>query len=125
MKVGRHDVRISNPDKVFFPQRGLTKEDLVRYYLDLAECVLPHLRRRPFHMKRYPHGVEGEFFHQKRVPPHPEYVDEQFVRFPSGHTTVFAVIDNAAALAWVINLGCIELHTCTRASRTSRSRTTC
>jgi bifunctional non-homologous end joining protein LigD len=111
MKVGRWDVRISNPDKVFFPQPGLTKEDLVRYYLDLADCVLPHLRRRPFHMKRYPHGVDGDFFHQKRVPPHPEYVGEQFVRFPSGHTTVFAVIDNAAALAWVINLGCIELHT--------------
>jgi bifunctional non-homologous end joining protein LigD len=111
MKVGRRDVRISNPDKVFFPERGLTKEDLVRYYLDLADCVLPHLRRRPFHMKRYPHGVDGEFFHQKRVPPHPDFVGEQFVRFPSGHTTVFAVIDNAAALAWVINLGCIELHT--------------
>jgi bifunctional non-homologous end joining protein LigD len=111
MKVGRHDVRISNPDKVFFPEPGLTKEVLVRYYLDLADCVLPHLRRRPFHMKRYPHGVDGEFFHQKRVPPHPDYVDEKFVSFPSGHTTVFAVVDNAAALAWVINLGCIELHT--------------
>src|SRR6266511_934692 len=111
MKVGRHDVRISNPDKPFFPERGLTKGDLVAYYLDVADCVLPHLRRRPFHMKRFPNGVEGEFFHQKRVPPHPEYVGEQFVRFPSGHTTVFAVIDNAAALAWVINLGCIELHT--------------
>jgi bifunctional non-homologous end joining protein LigD len=111
MKVGRQDVRISNPDKVFFPERGLSKEDLVRYYVDLADCVLPHLRRRPFHMKRYPHGVDGEFFHQKRVPPHPDYVDEQFVSFPSGHTTVFAVVDNAAALAWVINLGCIELHT--------------
>jgi bifunctional non-homologous end joining protein LigD len=62
-------------------------------------------------MKRYPNGVEGEFFHQKRVPPHPEYVGEKFVQFPSGHSTVFAVVDNAAALAWVINLGCIELHT--------------
>jgi DNA ligase D-like protein (predicted polymerase) len=62
-------------------------------------------------MKRYPNGVEGDFFHQKRVPAHPDYVGEQFVRFPSGHSTVFAVIDNAAALAWVINLGCIELHT--------------
>ena len=111
MRVGRHDVRISNPDKVFFPQRGLTKGDLVGYYLDVAECALPHLRRRPFHMKRYPNGVEGEFFHQKRVPPHPEYVGEKFVEFPSGHSTVFAVVDNAAALAWVINLGCIELHT--------------
>jgi bifunctional non-homologous end joining protein LigD len=111
VQVGRHSVRISNPDKLFFPDRGLRKGDLVGYYLDLAACVLPHLRRRPFHMKRYPNGVEGEFFHQKRVPSHPDYVGEQFVRFPSGHSTVFAVVDNAAALAWVINLGCIELHT--------------
>ena len=111
MRVGRHEVPITNPDKPFFPERGLTKGDLVGYYVDLAECALPHLRRRPFHMVRYPNGVEGDFFHQKRVPSHPEYVREQFVRFPSGHTTVFAVVDNAAALAWVINLGCIELHT--------------
>jgi bifunctional non-homologous end joining protein LigD len=111
VRVGRHEVAISNPDKTFFPERGLTKGDLVRYYVDVAECALPHLRRRPFHMVRYPNGVAGDFFHQKRVPTHPDYVGEQFVRFPSGHTTVFAVIDNAAALAWVINLGCIELHT--------------
>ena len=111
VKVGRHEVRISNPEKLFFPARGLTKGDLVSYYLDVAECALPHVQRRPFHMKRYPNGVEGEFFHQKRVPPHPDFVGEQFVSFPSGHTTVFAVVDNAAALAWVINLGCIELHT--------------
>jgi bifunctional non-homologous end joining protein LigD len=111
VRVGRHDVPISNPDKVFFPARGLTKGDLVRYYLDVAGCSIPHLRRRPFHMVRFPNGVGGEFFHQKRVPKHPEYVDEQFVSFPSGHTTVFAVVDNAAALAWVVNLGCIELHT--------------
>src|SRR5215475_6348541 len=111
MRVGRHEVTISNPDKPFFPERGLTKVDLVGYYLDVAPCALNHIRRRPFHMKRYPNGVPGDFFHQKRVPAHPDYVGEQFVRFPSGHSTVFAVIDNAAALAWVINLGCIELHT--------------
>ena len=63
-------------------------------------------------MKRFPNGVDGDFFHQKRVPAnHPEYVDEVFVQFPSGHSTVFAIVDNAAALAWVANLGCIELHT--------------
>ena len=111
MRVGRHEVNISNPDKLFFAERGLTKGDLVQYYLDVAPCALHHIRRRPFHMKRYPNGVEGDFFHQKRVPAHPDYVGEQFVRFPSGHSTVFAVIDNTAALAWVINLGCIELHT--------------
>jgi bifunctional non-homologous end joining protein LigD len=111
MRVGRREVTISNPDKLFFPERGLTKGDLVAYYLDVAPCALNHIRWRPFHMKRYPNGVAGDFFHQKRVPAHPDYVGEQFVRFPSGHSTVFAVIDNAAALAWVINLGCIELHT--------------
>ena len=112
MRIGRYDVAISNPDKVFFPERGLTKGDVVRYYLDVADCALPHLRRRPFHMKRFPNGVDGEFFHQKRVPAnHPPFVDEVPVSFPSGHSTVFAIVDNAAALAWVANLGCIELHT--------------
>jgi bifunctional non-homologous end joining protein LigD len=112
VRIGRHDVAITNQDKLFFPTRGLTKGDLVRYYLDVADCALPHLRRRPFHMKRFPNGVEGDFFHQKRVPAsHPVYVDVVPVSFPSGHSTVFAVIDNAAALAWVANLACIELHT--------------
>ena len=111
MRVRRHEVKISNPEKPFFPERGLTKADLVQYYVDVAPCALNHIRRRPFHMKRYPNGVEGDFFHQKQVPAHPDYVGEQFVRFPSGHSTVFAVVDNAAALAWVVNLGCIELHT--------------
>ena len=112
MRLGRHEVPVTNPDKIFFPERGLTKGDLVSYYVGVAEHVLPHLRRRPFHMKRFPNGVQGDFFHQKRVPAnHPEFVDEVFVQFPSGHSTVFAILDNAAALAWVANLACIELHT--------------
>jgi bifunctional non-homologous end joining protein LigD len=111
VKVGRHEVAITNPDKVFFPEPGLTKGDLVAYYLGVAPFALHHIRRRLFHMKRYPNGVEADFFHQKRVPPHPDFVGERFVQFPSGHSTVFAVVDNAAALAWVVNLGCIELHT--------------
>jgi DNA ligase D len=112
MRIGRHEVPVSNPDKPFFPAAGLTKGDLVEYYAGVADLALPHLRRRPFHMKRYPGGVDGEFFHQKRVPAkHPDYVDEVFVQFPSGHSTVFAIVDNPAALVWVANLGCIELHT--------------
>jgi DNA ligase D len=112
MRVGRHEVPVSNPDKPFFPDRGLTKGDLVAYYVGVADLALPHLRRRPFHMKRFPNGVTEDFFHQKRVPAnHPDYVDDVFVQFPSGHSTVFAIVDNAAALAWVANLGCIELHT--------------
>ncbi len=112
MRIGQHDVPVSNPEKIFFPARGLTKLDLVNYYLGVADHVLPHLRRRPFHMKRFPNGVDADFFHQKRVPAnHPDYVDDVHVSFPSGHSTVFAIVDNAAALAWVANLGCIELHT--------------
>jgi bifunctional non-homologous end joining protein LigD len=111
MRVGRREVRFSNPDKVFFPERGLTKGDLARYYLDLADCVLPHVRRRPMHMLRWPNGVAGESFHQKRVPPHPDYVGEVDIGFPSGRRANFAVVDNAAALAWVLNLGCVDLHT--------------
>ena len=111
MRVGRHEVNVTNSDKIFFPKLGVTKADVVSYYVDVADCALHHIRRRPFHMKRYPNGVDGDFFHQKRVPAHPDFIGEQFVRFPSGHSTVFAVIDNAAALAWVANLGCIELHT--------------
>jgi bifunctional non-homologous end joining protein LigD len=102
---------VSNPDKVYFPAVGLTKGDLVAYYLGVADCALPHLRGRPFHMVRYPNGVDADFFHQKRVPSHPEFVGEQFVQFPSGHSTVFAIVSNKRALEWVINLGCIELHT--------------
>jgi DNA ligase D len=112
MLVDGREVTISNADKVFFPERGLTKGDLVAYYLDVAPHALPHLRRRPFHMVRYTNGVDGEFFHQKRVPRgHPDYVGEVHVEFPSGHSTDFALVDEPAALAWVVNLGCIELHT--------------
>ena len=111
VRIGRHEVAITNPEKVFFPGPGLTKADLVAYYLDVAPCALNHIRRRLFHMKRYPNGVASDFFHQKRVPAHPDFVEEQFVQFPSGHSTVFAVVDNPAALAWIVNLGCIELHT--------------
>src|SRR5438105_15800682 len=110
MRVGRHDVPISNPEKLFFPARGLTKGDLVRYYVDVAECALPHIRRRPFHMVRYPNGTNGEFFHQKRVPKHPDYVEERFVQFPAGHWPVFAAVDNAPPLAWAITPGSTDWH---------------
>ena len=86
MQIGRHDVRISNPDKLFFPERGLTKGELVAYYLDVAACVAPAPAAPAVPHEALPERVEGEFFHQKRVPPHPDFVDEQFVRFPSGHT---------------------------------------
>jgi DNA ligase D-like protein (predicted polymerase) len=113
MRIGRREVAITNLDKVFFPTRGLTKGDLVEYYLDLAPHVLNHVERRPMQMKRYPNGVDGEFFYQKRVPvPHPEWLETVEIRFPRfGRTADFPVVKDAASLAWIVNLGCIELHT--------------
>ncbi len=112
MRIGRREVKLTNLDKVFFPKLGLTKGDLVSYYLDVAGCVLHHVRRRPMQMKRYPDGVEGFFFYQKRVPrPHPPWLDTVHIRFPSGRSADFPVVDRAAGLAWIANLGCIELHT--------------
>ncbi len=112
MRVGNREIRFSNPDKVFFPALGLTKGDLLRYYLDMAPYVLHQAKRRPMQMKRHPNGVEGEFFYQKRVPvPHPDWLETVDIRFPSGRTADFPVCNDAASLAWIVNLGCIDLHT--------------
>ena len=112
MRIGRRDVRLTNLDKAYFPERGLTKGDLVSYYVDVADCVLHHVRRRPMQMKRYPDGVDGFFFYQKRVPePHPDWLDTVRIDFPSGRHAYFPVVADAAGLAWIANLGCIELHT--------------
>jgi len=113
MRIGRRDVALTNLEKVYFPGPGLTKGDLVSYYVDLAPHVLNHVERRPMQMKRYPHGVEGEFFYQKRVPnPHPDWLETVHIVFPgSGRTADFPVVSDAASLAWIVNLGCIELHT--------------
>ncbi|MEX2210651.1 MAG: non-homologous end-joining DNA ligase [Gaiellaceae bacterium] len=105
-------VRISNPGKVFFPRPGITKGELIDYYVDLAPHILHHVRRRPMQMLRYPDGVDGFSFYQKRIPqPHPDFVKTVHVVFPSANEIDFAVVENARALAWVVNLGCIDLHT--------------
>ena len=112
MRIGRRDVRVTNLDKVYFPASGLTKGYLIAYYVDVADCVLHHVRRRPMQMKRYPDGVDGFFFYQKRVPePHPEWLDTVHIEFPSGRSADFPVVEDAAGLAWIANLGCLELHT--------------
>lgn len=111
-RIGDREVQLTNQDKVFFPALGLTKGDLVRYYLEVCDAVLHHVQKRPMQMKRYPNGVDSEFFYQKRVPqPHPEWLETVHIRFPSGRTADFPVVNEAASLAWIVNLGCIELHT--------------
>jgi bifunctional non-homologous end joining protein LigD len=112
VRIGNREVRLTNLDKVFFPALGLTKGDLIHYYLDMAPYVLYQASRRPMQMKRYPDGVDGFFFYQKRVPePHPEWLDTVHISFPSGRSADFPVVADAAGLAWIANLGCIELHT--------------
>jgi bifunctional non-homologous end joining protein LigD len=111
VEVAGRTVTISNPDKVYFPRTGHTKLDLVRYYLGVADGALVGVRRRPMVLKRFVHGAEGEAFFQKRAPANrPEWLDTVVLSFPSGRTAEEIVVDDAAGLAWVANLGCIDLN---------------
>ncbi|HET7786623.1 MAG TPA: non-homologous end-joining DNA ligase [Myxococcales bacterium] len=111
LHVEGRDVPISNPEKVFFPQRGYTKLDLVRYYLAISQGALRGAGGRPMALKRYVNGAEGEFFFQKRAPEaRPDWVEVVELKFPSGRTAREVVLRDAAQLAWIVNLGCIDLH---------------
>ena len=111
VEVAGRQVAITNPDKVFFAGPGYTKRDLVRYYLAVAEGALRGAGGRPMALKRYVNGAEGEFFFQKRAPEgRPEWVRTVELSFPSGRTADEIVVDDAAGLAWVANLGCIDLN---------------
>jgi bifunctional non-homologous end joining protein LigD len=109
IEVCGHELRISSPSKPFFPERGLTKMDLLRYYLECEQAVVRHLRERPTVMKRWVDGVEGEPFFQKRVPDGaPEWLQTATVTFPSGRHARELVPGDAAHLAWGVNLGVID-----------------
>jgi bifunctional non-homologous end joining protein LigD len=114
LEVAGREVIITNPDKVFFPDASggpLTKLDVVRYYLAVAEGALRGVRGRPMALKRYPNGANGEFFFQKRAPePRPDWIETVELAFPSGRTAREIVVRDEAQLAWVLNLGCIDLN---------------
>src|SRR5881398_3477352 len=111
LQIEGREVPSSNPDKVFFPQRGYTKLDLLRYYLAVAEGALRGAGGRPMALKRYVNGAEGEFFFQKRAPEsRPLWIEVVELKFPSGRTAREVVLRDAAQLVWIINLGCIDLH---------------
>src|SRR5438445_4114821 len=111
LEVAGRQVTISNPDKVFFPRVGHTKLDLVRYYLAVAEGALRGVAGRPMALKRYVNGADGEFFFQKRAPEsRPEWIEVVELSFPSGRTAHEIVVRDAPQLAWIINLGCIDLN---------------
>jgi bifunctional non-homologous end joining protein LigD len=109
--VDGREISISNPRKVLFPQAGHTKLDLVRYYLAVSEGALRAAGGRPNVLVRYPNGVGEEFFYQKRAPQsRPEWIDVVSLQFPSGRTAEEIVPREPAALAWMANLACLELH---------------
>ena len=112
LAIDGREVRVTHPDKLYFSQAAkLTKLDLVRYYLSVAPGALGGIRDRPIVLKRYVNGAESEAFYQKRAPEsRPDWLRTVTLSFPSGRTAEELVIDDAAGLAWIVNLGCIELH---------------
>ena len=109
--VAGREVKISNPGKIFFPERGITKLELIEYYLAVADGALRGIAARPMALKRYPNGISADFFFQKRAPtPRPEWIETARIAFPSGRTADEIVVSDVAGLAWVINLGCIDLN---------------
>jgi DNA ligase D-like protein (predicted polymerase) len=111
LELDGRQVTISNPDKVLFPEGGHTKLDVVRYYLAVADGALRAAGGRPNVLVRYPNGVGEEFFYQKRAPAsRPEWVEVVSLRFPSGRSADEVVLRDTATLAWMANLGCLELH---------------
>ena len=111
LTVDGREVRLTNLRKVFWPELGLTKGDLLQYYATVADVLLPHVRHRAMVMKRYPHGAVGEFFFMKRAPtPRPAWIETCTIDHGSGNVIDFPMIQDRAALLWVINLGCIDLN---------------
>src|SRR5882762_405993 len=104
-------VKLTNLDKPFWPKLGVTKRDLIQYYINIAPALLPHLTDRAMVMKRYPNGAAGDFFFMKRAPsPRPEWIEICFIGHPSGNVIDFPMIQDLPSLLWVVNLGCIDLN---------------
>ncbi len=126
LRSGRRTLRLSNTDKLFWPEEGITKGDLLAYYREVAPVLVPHLRRRPFTMKRYPDGWQGKHFFQKNAPRHrPSWL--RTAPFPAStregerRTIEYALVDDELALLWMVNMGCIEMHAwASRADRPER-----
>lgn len=111
LEIGRCKVRLTNLTKPFWPDLGLTKRDLLQYYADIAPVLLPHVVDRAMVMKRYPNGAYGEFFFMKRTPsPRPDWIETCSIEHASGNVIDFPMIQDLAALLWVVNLGCIDLN---------------
>ena len=111
LRIGANLVRLTNLRKPFWPERGITKGDLLRYYAAISPALVPHIKSRAMVMKRYPHGAAGPFFFMKRTPsPRPGWLQTCPIEHESGNVIDFPMIQELAALLWVVNLGCIDLN---------------
>src|ERR1700730_7086278 len=108
---GNRQVKLTNLNKLFWPELKITKRDLLQYYADVSRVLLPHIRDRAMVMKRYPNGAAGEFFFMKRAPsPRPPWIEICSIEHGSGNVIDFPIVQDLPALLWVINLGCIDLN---------------
>lgn len=112
IRVGRRTLKVSNLDKVLYPAAGFTKRDVLDYYREVSDALLPHLKDRPLTLKRYPDGVEEDFFYEKRCPPYrPDWVKTTSVLRKRDRKYIeFCVVNDVASLLWVVNLASLELH---------------
>jgi bifunctional non-homologous end joining protein LigD len=111
LRLRNREVHLTNLRKIFWPRLKLTKRDLLQYYLDVSPWLLPHLRSRAMVMKRYPNGIDGEFFFMKRTPrPTPKWVSVCPIKHASGNVIDFPMVQDLPSLLWVVNLGCIDLN---------------
>jgi bifunctional non-homologous end joining protein LigD len=111
VRIDDREVRLTNLRKIFWKDLGITKGDLLQYYLDVSAVLLPHVQDRAMVMKRYPHGAAGDFFFMKRAPsPRPEWIETCSIEHESGNIIDFPMVQDRASLLWVINLGCIDLN---------------
>ena len=111
LSVGARTVRLTNLAKPFWPEEGITKGDLLRYFAAVAPLLLPHIKDRAMVMKRYPNGADGKWFFMKRAPsPRPEWIETCTIDHKSGNIIDFPMVQDLASLLWVVNLGCIDLN---------------
>lgn len=111
LKIGNKTIEVSNLDKVFYPKTGFTKGQTIDYYIRVSQVLLPHLKDRPITLKRYPDGVEGLFFYEKRCPPHrPDWIETHAVPRSEGGNIDYCVMNSLSALVWAVNLADLELH---------------
>jgi bifunctional non-homologous end joining protein LigD len=111
LTVGRKKVRLTNLDKLFWPELNIAKRDLLQYYADVSPWLLAHLKNRAVVMKRYPNGADGDFFFMKRAPsPRPSWIRTCAIEHASGSVIDFPIVQDVGSLLWLINLGCIDLN---------------